>query len=159
MVSNLPYYITTPIILKFINENIDVSKLVIMVQKEVAERFNAKPGDHEYNSLTVFLNYYYDIKKLINVPRNVFVPVPNVDSMVIELSKKQNKIYVKNEELFFKLVRDSFKYKRKTLKNNLIGYDLEKIDKILKENGLSLQVRAETLSLEMFIKIANGMDI
>ena len=159
MVSNLPYYITTPIILKFINENIDVSKLVIMVQKEVAERFNAKSGDHEYNSLTVFLNYYYDIKKLINVPRNVFVPVPNVDSMVIELSKKQNKIYVKNEELFFKLVRDSFKYKRKTLKNNLIGYDLEKIDKILKENGLSLQVRAETLSLEMFIKIANGMDI
>ena len=159
MVSNLPYYITTLIILKFINENIDVSKLVIMVQKEVAERFNAKPGDHEYNSLTVFLNYYYDIKKLINVPRNVFVPVPNVDSMVIELSKKQNKIYVKNEELFFKLVRDSFKYKRKTLKNNLIGYDLEKIDKILKENGLSLQVRAETLSLEMFIKIANGMDI
>ena len=159
MVSNLPYYITTPIILKFINENIDVSKLVVMVQKEVAERFNAKPGSHEYNSLTVFLNYYYDIKKLINVPRTVFVPVPNVDSMVIELSKKENRMYVKNEELFFKLVRDSFKFKRKTLKNNLIGYDLDKIEKILKENGLSLQVRAETLSLEMFVKIANGIDI
>lgn len=159
MVSNLPYYITTPIILKFINENIDVSKLVVMVQKEVAERFNAKPGSREYNSLTVFLNYYYDIKKLINVPRTVFVPAPNVDSMVIELSKKENRMYVKNEEVFFKLVRDSFKFKRKTLKNNLVGYDLEKIDKILKKNGLSLQVRAEALSLEMFVKIANGMDI
>ncbi len=159
MVSNLPYYITTPIILKFINENIDVSKLVVMVQKEVADRFNAKIGTKEYNSLSVFLNYYFDIKKLINVPRNVFVPVPNVDSVVIELVKKENKLFVKDEKLFFKLVKDSFKYKRKTLKNNLIGYDLEKIEKILKENGLSLQVRAENISLELFVKIANGMSI
>lgn len=157
MVSNLPYYITTPIIMKFIDDNIDVSKLVIMVQKEVALRFSASVNSKEYNSLTVFLNYYYDIKKLVNVPRNVFVPVPNVDSVVIELKKKENKLYVKNEEVFFKLVRDSFKFKRKTLKNNLRDYDLDKIEKILMESGLSLQVRAEALSLEMFVKIANGL--
>mgnify|MGYP004501991385 CR=1 FL=1 len=157
MVSNLPYYITTPIIMKFIDDNIDVSKLVIMVQKEVALRFSASVNSREYNSLTVFLNYYYDIKKLVNVPRTVFVPVPNVDSVVIELKKKENKLYVKNEEVFFKLVRDSFKFKRKTLKNNLRDYDLDKIEKILMESGLSLQVRAEALSLEMFVKIANGL--
>lgn len=157
MVSNLPYYITTPIIMKFIDDNIDVSKLVIMVQKEVALRFSASVNSKEYNSLTVFLNYYYDIKKLVNVPRTVFVPVPNVDSVVIELKKKENKLYVKNEEVFFKLVRDSFKFKRKTLKNNLRDYDLDKIEKILMESGLSLQVRAEALSLEMFVKIANGL--
>lgn len=157
MVSNLPYYITTPIIMKFIDDNIDVSKLVIMVQKEVALRFSASVNSKEYNSLTVFLNYYYDIKKLVNVPRNVFVPVPNVDSVVIELKKKENRLYVKNEEVFFKLVRDSFKFKRKTLKNNLRDYDLDKIEKILIESGLSLQVRAEALSLEMFVKIANGL--
>lgn len=157
MVSNLPYYITTPIIMKFIDDNIDVSKLVIMVQKEVALRFSASVNSKEYNSLTVFLNYYYDIKKLVNVPRNVFVPVPNVDSVVIELKKKENRLYVKNEEVFFKLVRDSFKFKRKTLKNNLRDYDLDKIEKILMESGLSLQVRAEALSLEMFVKIANGL--
>ena len=157
MVSNLPYYITTPIIMKFIDENIDVSKLVIMVQKEVALRFGASVNSREYNSLTVFLNYYYDIKKLVNVPRTVFVPVPNVDSVVIELKKKENRLYVKDEKVFFKLVRDSFKFKRKTLKNNLRDYDLKKIEKILMESGLSLQVRAEDLSLEMFVKIANGL--
>lgn len=159
MVSNLPYYITTPIILKFIEDNIDVSKLVVMVQKEVADRFNAKCGTREYNSLTVFLNYYFDIKKLVNVPRSVFIPEPNVDSVVIELKYKENRLFVKNEEIFFRLVRDSFKFKRKTLRNNLKGYDLEKIEKILKENGLSLQSRAESIGLDVFVKIANGMDI
>ena len=157
MVSNLPYYITTPIIMKFIDDNIDVSKLVIMVQKEVALRFSASVNSREYNSLTVFLNYYYDIKKLVNVPRTVFVPVHNVYSVVIVLKKKEIKLYVKNEEVFFKLVRDSFKFIRKTLKNNLRDYDLDKIEKILMESGLSLQVRAEALSLEMFVKIANGL--
>lgn len=157
MVSNLPYYITTPIIMKFIDEGIDVDKLVIMVQKEVAERFSAKVNSREYNSLTVFLNYYYDIKKLVNVPRSVFVPVPNVDSIVVELSRKKNKLVVKDESVFFKLVRDSFRFKRKTLRNNLRDYDLEKIEKILMESGLSLQSRAESISLDMFVKIANGI--
>lgn len=159
MISNLPYYITTPIIMKFIDENIDVSKLVVMVQKEVADRFNARVGTREYSSLTVFLNYYFDIKKIVNVPRNCFIPSPNVDSIVIELVRKKNKLVVHNEELFFKLVRDCFKFKRKTLRNNLKGYDLEKIGKILVDNGFSLQSRAECISLDVFVKIANGMNI
>ena len=80
-----------------------------------------------------------------------------IKELLIELKKKENKLYVKNEKVFFKLVRDSFKFKRKTLKNNLRDYDLDKIEKILMESGLSLQVRAEALSLEMFVKIANGL--
>ena len=127
-----------------------------MVQKEVGDRFNAKPNSKEYNSLTIFLNYYFDIKKLMDVSRNCFVPKPNVDSVIVEF--KSNKKYdVKNEELFFKLVRDSFKFKRKNLRNNLKGYELEKIEKSLNEIGKNLTVRAEALTLEDFIKISENL--
>ena len=91
VVANLPYYITTPIIEKIINDKIDVDKIVIMVQKEVGDRFNATVGSKEYNSLTIFLNYYFEINKLMNVSRNSFVPSPNVDSVVIEMKKRENK--------------------------------------------------------------------
>ena len=155
VVANLPYYITTPIINKIIEEHLDVEKIVVMVQKEVGDRFSAKPGSKEYNSLTVYLNYYFDIKKLFVVSRNVFVPKPNVDSVVVELSKKKERLPLKNEELFFKLVRDSFQYKRKNLRNNLKGYDLEKIEKVLLKYGYDLTVRAEALSLDIFVDISN----
>lgn len=156
VVANLPYYITTPIITKIINDDLGVDKIVIMVQKEVGDRFNAKPNSKEYNSLTIFLNYYFDIKKLIDVSRNCFMPKPNVDSVIVEF--KSNKKYnIKNEELFFKLVRDSFKFKRKNLRNNLKGYDLEKIEESLKSIGKDLTVRAEALTLEDFIKISESL--
>ncbi|MBR2997960.1 MAG: ribosomal RNA small subunit methyltransferase A [Bacilli bacterium] len=156
VVANLPYYITTPIITKIINDDLGVDKIVIMVQKEVGDRFNAKPNSKEYNSLTIFLNYYFDIKKLMDVSRNCFTPKPNVDSVIVEF--KSNKKYnVKNEELFFKLVRDSFKFKRKNLRNNLKGYDLEKIEDSLKSIGKDLTVRAEALTLEDFIKISESL--
>lgn len=154
MVANLPYYITTPIVTKVIEDNIDVSRLVIMVQKEVAERFSAKAGTKDYNSLTIFLNYYFDIKKIINVPRNCFYPVPNVDSAVVSMNRKDG-LELRNKDLFFKLVRDSFKFKRKTLRNNLKGYDLELIEKILKTYGYDLSVRAENLDINIFVDIAN----
>ena len=93
----------------------------------------------------------------MDVSKNVFIPKPNVDSIVIELTKKEL-LPLKNEELFFKLVKDSFKQKRKTLKNNLKDYDLEIISSVLKEEGLNLNIRAEQLSLEQFIKIANRLD-
>ncbi len=154
VVANLPYYITTPIITKIINDNLGVDKIVIMVQKEVGDRFNAKPNSKEYNSLTIFLNYYFDIKKLMDVSRNCFVPKPNVDSAIIEF--KSNKKYsVKDEELFFKLVKDSFKFKRKNLRNNLKGYDLEKIEKALNSINKDLTVRAESLTIKDFIYIVN----
>ena len=159
VVANLPYYITTPIIVKLIEDNIDVKKIVVMVQKEVGNRFRAKPGSRDYNSLSVFLNYLYDVKKIMDVSKNVFMPKPNVDSIVVEFNKKEKNLSIKNKELFFKLIRDSFRQKRKTIKNNLKGYDLEKVEKILKKHNLSLSSRAERISTEIFAEIANYLAI
>ncbi len=157
VVANLPYYITTPIIIKLIEDKLNVDKIVVMVQKEVGDRFKAKPKTKEYNSLTIFLNYYFTVEKLLDVSKNVFIPRPNVDSIVVALTKKENKIKVDNENIFFKLVRDAFKQKRKTLKNNLKGYNLEKVEEILKKYNLDLTVRAEALPIEIFAEIANNL--
>lgn len=155
VVANLPYYITTPIIMKIIEE-LDVDKIVVMVQKEVGNRFKAKPNTKEYNSLSVYLNYYFNIKKICDVSRNVFIPKPNVDSIVVLFEKKE-KLKVNDERFFFKLVKDSFKQKRKTLKNNLVDYDLKKIEEVLKKYNFSLSVRAEQLDLSIFIDLANNL--
>lgn len=157
VVANLPYYITTPIILKFIEEKIPVDKLVVMVQKEVGDRFKAKSGTKDYGSLSIYLNYYFDVKKILDVSKNVFIPKPNVDSIVVEFSKKEQKLKVKDEALFFKLVKDSFKQKRKTLKNNLSDYNLKKIEEVLNKYNYDLSVRAEQLSIEIFVDIANSL--
>lgn len=157
VVANLPYYITTPIITRLVEEEIGAEKIVVMIQKEVADRFCAKPGTREYGSITVFLNYYFDLKKEFLVSRNLFVPKPNVDSIVISLTKKKEKLELKDSEVFFKLVRDSFRFKRKTLRNNLKGYPLEKVEEVLKQYHLDLTVRAEDLSLEIFVDISNNL--
>ena len=158
VIANLPYYITTPIIIKLIETKINFDKIVVMVQKEVGDRFKAKPKTKEYNSLSVFLNYYFNITKLLDVSRNVFMPKPNVDSIVVCFTKKENKIKVTNEERFFKLIRDSFKQKRKNLRNNLKEYNLEKISKTLSKYNLDLTVRAEALSIEIFADISNSLE-
>lgn len=157
VVANIPYYITTPIIEKIIASDIDISKVILMVQKEVGERFSATPGNKNYGSISVFLNYFYDIKELFVVSKNCFIPKPNVDSVVISLEKKVNKLKVQDEAKFFKLIRDSFQYKRKNLKNNLKNYDLEKVEEILKKKNKDLTVRAESLDLETFIEISNNL--
>lgn len=157
VIANLPYYITTPIINKIVESKIDVSKMVLMVQKEVGERFSAKIGTKDYSSITVFLNYYFDIKKEFIVSSECFYPKPNVDSVIVSFTRKDKRIEVKNEELFFKLVRDSFKQKRKTLKNNLREYDFEKIGQVLLKNNLPLDVRAENVPLEVFCEISNNL--
>lgn len=157
VIANLPYYITTPIINKIINEKINVQEMVLMVQKEVGERFSAKIGTKDYSSITIFLNYYFDIKKEFIVSRNSFYPAPNVDSIIISLRKKEKKYNVKNEEIFFKLIRDSFVQKRKTLKNNLKEYNFLEIGKILQENNLPLDVRAENVPIEVFVEISNNL--
>ena len=128
-----------------------------MVQKEVGNRFKALPGSKEYGSLSVYLNYYFDVKKILDISRHVFMPEPNVDSIIVEFSKKENLLAVKNEEVFFKLIRDSFTQKRKTLRNNLKGYNLEKIEEVLNRHNLDLSGRAEQLSTEIFIEIANNL--
>lgn len=157
VVANLPYYITTPIIIKFIEEEIPVDKIVVMVQKEVGDRFKAKPNSKDYNSLSIYLNYYFDVKKLLDVSKNVFIPKPNVDSIVVEFSKKDKLFELKNSKLFFKLVKDSFNQKRKTLKNNLREYDLQKIEEVLNKYNYDLSVRAEQLPIEVFVDISNNL--
>ena len=151
----MPYYITTPILTRIIECGIPVDKIVIMVQKEVGDRLSSKPCSKDYNSLSIFVGYYYHVKKMFVVSKNVFIPKPNVDSIVISLTKKNTKYNVNNEELFFKLVRDSFSQKRKTLRNNLKNYDFDKIKEVLIKNGYSEDVRAEALPIEMFVEISN----
>ena len=157
VVANLPYYITTPIVEKFIDDEILPDKMILMMQKEVALRYSAKPGSKEYGSLTVLLNYFYDINKLFDVSRKSFIPEPNVDSAVICMNKKSNFSEVKDLGYFKRLVRDSFKYKRKNIKNNLKNYDLDRVLKVLKKYNFGLEVRAEALSLEIFVDICNEL--
>ena len=156
VIANLPYYITTPILVKIIEDDLNVDKIVVMVQKEVGDRFKAKPNTKDYSSLSVYLNYYFNVKKLLDVSKNVFIPKPNVDSIVVEFEKKEQK-QLKNKELFFNLIRDSFKQKRKNLRNNLKNYDLEKINEILNKYNLDLTARAEQLSIEVFEDISNNL--
>lgn len=156
-VSNVPYYITTPIILKLIESGLSFEKIVMMVQKEVGDRFSTKSGNKEYGSITVLLNYFYNIKKEFFVSRKQFVPEPNVDSVIISFSEKSDKLPLNDFKFFEKLVRDSFQYKRKTLRNNLKGYDLDKVSKVLEKYGKDLNVRAEALDVEVFVKIANEL--
>lgn len=157
VVANLPYYVTTAIIEKLISSDIDFSFMNFMVQNEVADRFSADVGTKEYNSLSVFLNYKYDVKKLFVVSKNCFYPIPKVDSAIVCFKKKSNNYNVLNEEFFFKLVRDSFRFKRKTLKNNLLMYDLDIVSSVLNKYNLDLSVRAEQLSIDIFGDISNAL--
>lgn len=154
-IGNLPYYITTAIINK-ITEQSNSKEIIIMIQKEVAERFMAKPNTKEYSSISVFLQYNYDIKKVTLVSKECFIPKPKVDSMVIKLTKKTDSKVI-NKEQFYKLIKDSFTQKRKNLRNNLKNYDKEKLEKILKTLNKDLTFRAEQLSIDDFIEISNNL--
>ena len=155
VVANIPYYITTPIIEKIINSNINVLDMTLMVQKEVANRLSSKCGNSEYGYFTVYLNYYFDVVKLFDVDKKSFNPVPKVDSAVIKLIKNKKKC--NNEEVFFKLIKDAFKMKRKNLKNNLLGYNLDIVSKVLNNYGHDLSCRAEQISVLEYIDIANNI--
>lgn len=158
IIANLPYYITTPIITKIIESKLPVNKCVFMVQKEVANRLSATTSTKDYNSLTIFINYYFSCKKAFDVSKNVFYPKPNVDSAIIELDRREKPLVdVNDENNFFKLIKDSFVFKRKTLRNNLKGYDLNKIEEILQKYGFDLSVRAEALSIDVFADISNNI--
>ena len=156
IVGNLPYYITTPIIEKIIKEEVDVKKMVFMVQKEVGERFASKPNTREYGSITVFLNYYFNIKQEFIVGRKCFNPSPNVDSVVISLNQKPERIPVDMKK-FDRLVRESFQFKRKNLRNNLRNYDLDKVNDILSDYKLDITHRAEELDYTIFVDLCNRL--
>ena len=156
IVGNLPYYITTPIIKFLISLKLNVKEMIFMVQEEVADRFSSLPGNKEYGSITLYLKYFFNIEKLFKVSKKCFNPIPRVESAIIKLERRTLKPKV-NEEIYFKLINDSFKMKRKTLRNNLNNYDFEKIRKVLIKYNLPETIRAEELSEEIFISIYNEL--
>ena len=156
-VSNVPYYITTPIIMKLVESKLHFNNIVMMVQKEVGDRFCTSPGSKEYGSITVLLNYFFDVKKEFFVSKNNFVPAPKVDSVVVSFQEKKNKEKVKNFDFFENIIRDSFQFKRKTLRNNLKKYDLKVVEEVLKKYNFDLNVRAEMLDVGIFVDIANSL--
>ena len=158
LVANLPYYVTTPIITKILNDKVAFSSLTIMIQKEVAERMDAVPGTKDYGSLSVLVQYYCDTKIVRSVPPESFMPRPKVDSTVIRLTKlEEPRAHVEDEALFFKIVRMVFTMRRKTLSNNLksLGYTREFIEEVLEAAGIDLKARGETLSVEKFAELSN----
>ena len=162
LVANLPYYITTPIVMKFLEEDIPVTDIVVMVQKEVADRMNAKPNTKDYGALSVAVQYYCDTEIVAKAPRHMFMPQPNVDSTVIGLHVIEEQIYhVDNEDIFFKTVKASFGQRRKTLLNSLGGLGFlskDQIKEALKEANIDEKRRGETLSIEEFASLSNAVN-
>ena len=156
-ISNVPYYITSPIILKLIDSDINFNKIVMMVQKEVGDRFSSDCGSKEYGAISVILQYYFDIKKEFIVSRGNFVPVPKVDSVIVSFTPKIRTNKCVDETKFRILVNNSFQFKRKTIKNNLFNYDLEIVESVLKKHGYDLNSRAEEIDVETFIDLSNSL--
>lgn len=160
VVSNLPYYITTPIIFKLLEYSKNIEKMVFMVQKEVSERLTAKPGSKEYGSLSVLIELNGTMKKEFNVSRNCFYPVPNVDSEIVSMEINKNDSALKNDPIFGKFIQNIFEMKRKKLANNICkktNFSRDDLNKILQELGLSESVRAESLSLNQISKIYEAL--
>ena len=159
LVANLPYYITTPIIMRFLEENINVTDIVVMVQKEVAERMNAQPGGKDFGALSVAVQYYCDTEIVAKVPRHLFVPQPNVDSIVIALRVRPERKYkVDDEDLYFKVVKAAFGQRRKTLINSISSMGnlaKDQVKEALEEAGIDPKRRGETLSLDEFAILSN----
>lgn len=159
IVANLPYYITTPIIMKLLEDKLDIESITVMVQKEVAKRLTANPGEKLAGAITYAVNYYCEAKEIVEVPRESFIPAPEVESEVIKLILRDNPpIKVKNEDIFFKLIKSSFMQRRKTLVNGLsnTGFiEKEKIKDILTKLNINENVRGETLTIQQFAQIAN----
>ena len=156
-VSNVPYYITTPILFKLIESDLGFERIVMMVQKEVGDRFCSKVSSKDYGALTVILNYFFDVRKEFLVDRNQFYPRPNVDSVVVSFSRKEKLERIDDKDFFMKLVHDSFQFRRKTLRNNLKKYNLELVETVLNKYGYDLNVRAEALDYKIFVDISNTL--
>ena len=159
IVANLPYYITTPIIMKLLEERLDLQSITVMVQKEVAERLIAVPGERFTGAITYSVYYYADSENVRIVDKSYFIPEPSVESEVINLKIRENPpVNVNNEELFFKLIKIAFMQRRKTLVNSLSNsgfIEKNKIIEILKELNINENIRAEKLSIQDFANIAN----
>lgn len=158
MVANLPYYITTPIIFKFLETATRLKTMVIMVQKEVAERLVAKHNTEEYGAITAVINAVADTKITRIVKRNMFIPAPNVDSAVVRIDFNKQKYNIKNYSNLSKLIKAAFHMRRKTLVNNLkssFNLDKERVEDAFNKLNLSMSVRGEALSPEQFVMLSN----
>lgn len=163
VVANLPYYITTPIIMSLFESHVPLKSLTVMVQKEVALRMQAGPGTKEYGALSLAVQYYASPYLAANVPPNCFMPRPNVGSAVIRLTRfEETPVQVKDEKLLFRLIRASFNQRRKTLQNGLVNsqeldFTKEQVAAAIATLGVSPSVRGEALTLEQFAALANAL--
>ncbi len=164
VVANLPYYITTPIIMGLFESHVPIASITVMVQKEVADRMQAGPGTKDYGALSLAVQYYAKPYIVANVPPNCFMPRPKVGSAVIRLAKyQQPKIEVSNEKLMFQLIRASFNQRRKTLQNGIknfseLNFSKEQVAEALEQMEVSASVRGEALTLEQFAHLSNLLD-
>ena len=164
VVANLPYYITTPIIMMLLEHNLPIESITVMVQKEVADRMASGPGSKQYGAITVAMKYYCDTYLVANVPQNCFMPRPNVDSAVIKLTLHQEPIVdINDEEQLLKIIKAAFSQRRKTLLNTLasngnLGLSKEEIKNVLDESGIGASTRGETLSLDDYAMLSNYID-
>lgn len=162
VVANLPYYITTPIIMGLFESNVPIENITVMVQKEVADRMQVGPGSKDYGALSLAVQYYASPYIVANVPPNCFIPRPNVGSAVIRLTRYQEPpVQVKDAKLMFRLIRASFNQRRKTLQNGLnnspeLSFSKEEIAAVIESLGLPAAVRGEALTLEQFAALANA---
>ncbi|WP_282675892.1 16S rRNA (adenine(1518)-N(6)/adenine(1519)-N(6))-dimethyltransferase RsmA [Lactococcus cremoris] len=162
VVANLPYYITTPILMHLIESKIPFSEFVVMMQKEVADRIAARPKTKAYGSLSIAVQYYMEASVAFIVPRTVFIPTPNVDSAILKMVRREEPLVeVEDEEWFFKTMHSSFVHRRKTLMNNMqaaFGKDSKpEIEKLLAQAEISPTIRGEALSIEEFAKLADAL--
>ncbi|MFV8829721.1 16S rRNA (adenine(1518)-N(6)/adenine(1519)-N(6))-dimethyltransferase RsmA [Alkalihalobacterium sp. APHAB7] len=163
VVANLPYYVTTPILMKLLEEKLPIKRIVVMIQKEVADRIAAKPGTKDYGSLSIAAQYYAKAETVFTVPKTVFVPQPNVESAVLRLTiREEPPVKVEDESFFFQVIRSSFAQRRKTIFNNLthhFGKDhKEKIELALTTADVDPKRRGETLSIEEFALLSNELN-
>ena len=163
VVANLPYYITTPVILYLFENNVPLKSVTVMVQKEVADRMLSGPGTKDYGALSLAVSYYADIKVAATVSRNCFIPKPNVESAVVHMKRyEQPPVDVSDEKLLFRLIRASFNQRRKTLANGIknspeLPCSREEAEQALRECGLPVNVRGEALTLEEFARLSNKL--
>ena len=159
VVGNLPYYITTPIIMKLLEDQVPAASITVMMQKEVADRLTAKPGTKDFGAISLMVEYFAEAKEIVKVPRTVFVPQPKVDSTVLRLDIRDEKpVKVADEEFLFKVIKAGFGQRRKTLSNALSvlkGYDKATILRCLEEAGIDPVRRGETLSLEEYARLSD----
>lgn len=164
VVANLPYYITTPIVMALLENELPIESITIMVQKEVADRLAAGPGNKQYGAITAALQYYCKPYLVANVPQNCFMPRPNVDSAVVKLTLyKEPPVQVNNKAQMLKIIRAAFSQRRKTLLNTLmangeLGLSKEKLKEMLDESGIGATTRGETLSLQEFGRLSDYID-